>query len=334
MGLSVPPKSHVQPFILNLSTHVMPKSRHPAHPRYWPSWFGMGLGWLIGILPYGLQMAIGRRLGDIAYAVVPKRREVARINLQMCFPENSVGQQEQLLRAHFRSVGMGAVETLICWWSSAAKVEQLCEIQGQENLTQAAASGQGIILLSAHFTSLELGVRMAKKPLRELGITTTAMYKPPHDPVIDMVMRARRERHIGEASIRQDQVKALIKALRNKRAVWYAADQRARENIGITVPFFGHQARTHVATSRLAHMGKAVVVPFFTLRKPNNTGYQLIILPALENFPSGDEAADALRINRLIEDMVRKAPAQYFWLHKRFQLTGFDPYTPASDAAR
>ena len=295
----------------------------------------MGLGWLIGILPFRVQMALGRGLGNLAYRIVPSRRRVAAINLQMCFPEYTPEQHQELLRAHFRSVGMGAVETLICWWASAAKVERLCDLQGLENLEHAAQSGGGIILVSAHFTSLELGVRMAKRPLSELGITTTAMYKPPHDPVIDYVMRNRREHHIGEASIRQDQVKTLVRALRNKRAVWYAADQRASEQAGVMVTFFGHMARTHVATTRLAQMGKAVVVPFFTIRKPDNSGYNLIVQPALKDFPSGDDAADALRINKLIEDLARTAPEQYFWLHKRFQLKDVDPYAgDASDAAK
>lgn len=304
------------------------------HPRYWPSWFAMGLGWLLGVLPYRLQMGLGRRLGDLAYWLIPGRRRVAAINLQMCFPDKSPEELRQLLRDHFRSVGMGAMETLICWWGSAPKVEHLCDLEGMENLERAAASGQGIILLSAHFTSLELGVRMAKKPMRSLGITTTAMYKPPHDPVIDYVMRNRREHHIGEASIRQDQVKTLVRALRNKRAVWYAADQRASEQAGVMVKFFGHMARTHVATTRLATMGKALVVPFFTIRKADGSGYKLIVHPALENFPSGDDAIDARRINEIIEGVAFTAPEQYFWLHKRFQLKGLDPYAESVDAAR
>ncbi len=294
----------------------------------------MGLGWLIGILPFRLQMAIGRGLGNIAYHVVPSRRRVAATNLQMCFPEYTAEQHQALLRAHFRSVGMGAVEAMLCWWGPTAKVEGLCRLEGLEHLQHAAGSGQGFILLTAHFTSLELGARMAKLHLDRLGVFTNGMYKPPHDPVLDYVMQRRREHHIGEASIRQDQVKTLVRALRNKRAVWYAADQRASEQAGVMVPFFGHMARTHVATARLANMGKALVVPFFTIRKPDNSGYKLIVHPALEDFPSGDDAADAQRINKIIEDVARTAPEQYFWLHKRFQLKDVDPYEESPDPAK
>lgn len=308
----------------------MKKNRSLWHPALWPSWLGMGLGWLLGILPFRIQMAVGRQLGNLAYYLLPSRRHVAAVNLQLCFPEKTHAQRADLLRAHFRAVGMGALETLICWWGSTRKIERLSDLDGLHNLEQVAASGQGILLLSAHFTSLELGVRMAQIHLQRLGMITTAMYKPPHDAVIDYVMRSRRERHIGEASIRHDAVKTLVRALRSGRAVWYAADQRAREYNGIMVPFFAHPARTNVATARLAQMGKARVVPFFTLRRPDCRGYKLIVLAPLDNFPSGDDLADAARINKLIENVVHDAPEQYFWLHKRFQTRAHDPYTEAA----
>ena len=76
---------------------------------------------------------------------------------------------------------------------------------------------------------------------------------------------------------------------------------------------------TTLATNRLAKMSKAPVVPFFTLREEDGSGYRVVILPALDNFPTDDEVADAIRINQIIEDQVRDAPTQYFWLHKRFK---------------
>lgn len=290
----------------------------------------MGLGWLVSQLPYRLQMAIGRGLGNLAYYVVPERRRVAAVNLRLCFPELGEAERQRLLRAHFRSVGMGAIETGICWWGGQAKIDALTHIEGFEHLEAAAMHGRGIVLLSAHFTSLELGVRMAKPYLRELGYRTTAMYKAPHDPVVDHVMRTRREAHIGGASIPDDQVMRLLKALKNGDAVWYAADQKASSRHGMLVDFFGQPAQTHVAISQLAKMTRAAVVPFFTLRREDGNGYRLIVKPPLNDFPSGDEAADAARINRLIESVVVQAPAQYFWLHQRFKRKGHNPYKEAA----
>ncbi|MES1930715.1 lipid A biosynthesis lauroyl acyltransferase [Salinisphaera dokdonensis CL-ES53] len=299
-------------------------------PRYWGSWVLMGLGWLLSQLPYRLQMGIGRFFGNLAYHVIGERRRVADVNLRLCFPELGERERYQILRDHFRSVGMGAIETAICWWGPTDKIQSLAHIEGLEHLEAAAERGRGIILLSAHFTSLELGVRMAKGPLRELGYVTTAMYKAPHDPVVDHVMRTRREAHIGGSSIRDDDVKGLLKALRRKDAVWYAADQKPPKRLGVVVDFFGQPARTHVALSRLARMTKASVVPFFTLRREDGNGYRLIIKPSISDSLGEDETADAQRINAMIESVVREAPAQYFWLHQRFKRSGYNPYKPAA----
>src|SRR5699024_5478009 len=186
-----------------------------------------------------------------------------------------------------------------------------------------------IILLSAHFTPLELGVRMGQLHLRRLGIETTAMYKPPHDPVIDHVMRTRRETHIGGRSIPHRDIKGFLRALKRGHAVWYAGDQRASVEHGENVEFFGRPALTHVAISRLAQMTDATIVPFFTLRRADGAGYRLIVQQPLEDFPGASRIDDARRINALIEAVIRRAPAQYFWLHKRFRLkraNAPDPY--------
>ncbi len=297
------------------------------HPRHWPSWLLVGLAWSLSRLPLPALLWVGRRLASLVYKALPERRRIARVNLQFCFPDQTGPERKALLHAHFESVGMGAMETLFAWWAPDEKTQGLGEIQGLEHLREAAASGRGIILLSAHFTSLELGTRLARNLLAEEGVVTTAMYKPPHDPVVDKVMRARRDAIIGESSIRYDQLKDFLRALKKGRAVWYAADQNAKNKFSAVLPFFGKPASTNLATSRLAKMSNAVILPFFTVRKPDRSGYRLIVHPPLDNFPSGDDQADALRINALIEETIREYPEQYFWLHRRFRLSDEkDPY--------
>ena len=286
----------------------------------------MGLGWLLSKLPWRAQMWLGARLGRLGAHVVPQRRRVADINLRLCYPELSEQAHRDLLAAHFRSVGQGALETGLCWWGSQAQIDGLAHVEGMHHLEDAATRGRGIILLSAHTTSLELGVRMAREYLAELGFTTTAMYKPPHDPVVEYVMRTRREAHIGGASIVDSDVVGLLAALRRGDAVWYAADQKAGERLSVVVDFFGQPARTHVAISRMARMTRAAVLPFFTLRRADGRGYRLIVKPPLTDFPSGDEAADARQINAIIEGVINEDPAQYFWLHQRFKRKGHNPY--------
>jgi KDO2-lipid IV(A) lauroyltransferase len=303
-------------------SNTQDKAPNLLAPRHWPTWFGLSLGWIISQLPYGLQMLLGRGLGKLCYWLLKSRRHVVEVNLRLAFPKMSEPDRAEMVRAHFSSAGQGIIETLLCWWGSNARVKKLAHFEGLEHLQAAIATGRGILLLSAHFTSLELGVRMST-----MHADVTAMYRPPNNPVIDRVMRASRERHVGKDVIPKSNIRGLIRSLREGQAVWYAPDQSARNKFSAMVPFFGVPAMTNLATNRLAKMSNAIVLPFFTLRRDDGQGYRVLILPPLADFPGDDEIADALRVNQVIEKVVKEAPEQYFWLHRRFKRDdGIDPY--------
>jgi KDO2-lipid IV(A) lauroyltransferase len=118
-----------------------------------------------------------------------------------------------------------------------------------------------------------------------------------------------------------DDLRNLVRALRAGHTIWYAPDQGKRTKLSEILPFFGVPAITNTATGKITEMTNAPVVPYFAKREADYS-YTLTILPALENFPTTDGAADAVRINQLIEEYVRQAPEQYFWVHKRFKARG------------
>ncbi len=150
------------------------------------------------------------------------------------------------------------------------------------------------------------------------------MYRPNENPVLEHQIRGNREARFGEP-IKRDDIRGVIRALRCGEGVWYASDQNYGHQHSVFAPFFGIPAATNTATSRIARSTGAAVVPFFTLRLPDGR-YLQIIEPALTDFPSDDPARDAERINHLIEDWVRQAPEQYFWMHRRFKdRPGYEP---------
>ncbi len=291
-------------------------------PRFWSTWLGLGLMRLLVLLPFGMQLAAGRMLGRAASRVLRQRSQIALTNLELCFPEMSRRARMQLLRLHFESLGQGVFETAFTWWAPDRRLAGLADTDGLAYLDEALRGGKGVILLSAHFTTLEIGCRLLllQRPFHP-------MYRRHENPLFEKVMRASRER-LSDNPIRKDDVRQLLRSLRSGHAVWYAPDQAYRGKNAAPVPFFGVPAATNLATSRLARMSGAPVLPFFSLRLPDGR-YRLSIQPPLAQFPGEDPRADAERINVIIEEMVREAPEQYLWVHRRFKATetgSSDPY--------
>lgn len=283
-------------------------------PQHWPMWLGLGVFRLASELPWSIQRALAKVLGAFTYYVIPIRRRVVFVNLRLCFPEKSASEIRALARAHYDSLALGLFETCCGWWSEPKRLPPH-RILGREHLAQAAAGGKGVVLLTAHFTTLELCARMMNEQF-DLG----CLYRDPNNPVLAAQMRVQREKHVSIA-IHFDDLKGLIRALRSGHAIWYAPDQGKRTKLSEILPFFGVPAITNTATGKLAAMTGSPVVPYFARREEDST-YTLTVLPALENFPTADANADAVRINQLIEQHVRQAPAQYLWVHKRFKARG------------
>lgn len=287
-------------------------------PRFWPVWAGLGLLRLTIMLPFPARLAVGRWVGRLSMRLGSRRRLIAQRNLALCFPEMDETERARLLAEHFESLGMALVETAMCWWSSDHEIRRLVSVEGLENLERAMAPGKGAIMLTGHFTTLDLGGRFVT-----MLAPVAAVYRPHGNALFDEIVKRGRERSARETIPKQD-VRGIIRALRDNRAIWFAPDQSHRRRHSAAVPFFGVLAPTNTATSTFARLSGAPVVPFFPVRLPDAAGYRLVVLPALEDFPGDDPAADAARINGLLEAQIRRHPAQYLWVHRRFKPTGPD----------
>jgi KDO2-lipid IV(A) lauroyltransferase len=287
---------------------------HFLAPRYWSVWLGLGLMKLMAVLPFRWQLAAGGRIGRLLGKIARRRRRIAAINLDLCFPELSPVERNTLLERHFAALGIGLFETAMAWWAPDEKLRGLARVDGAEHLERALAGGKGVILLTGHFTTLELGARFITwhQPFH-------AMYRSHKNPLYEAVMRRERERRSRFPPLPREDLRGLLRAFRKGRAVWYAPDQNHGPRNSVFVPFFGILACTITATSRLAALSGAAVVPYFPRRLEGAAGYEVVILPALEDFPSGDVTADTRRINEMLEHYVRRTPDQYLWVHRRFK---------------
>ena len=309
--------------------HAPPFTAALLAPRHWPLWLALGLMRLLNLLPLRLQLALGEALGLLAGAVVASRRRVIAVNLAIAFPEKSAAEQAQLAKEHCKALGRGIFESALAWWASDARIRRLGSVRGAEHLREVQGKGKGALLLTGHFTTLELGGRI----LAAHGVEFHAMYRPYENPVMNFLMHRWREQRARLPAVPREELRTLVKTLRAGAAVWYAPDQALDSRISVYVPFFGKPVATIVATSKLAAMGRAAVVPYFPAYLGRGR-YEVVVQAALEGFPGEDETADAARVNRVLEDGIRAhAPAEYFWVHRRFKQVPPgtpDPYARAS----
>lgn len=282
-------------------------------PRYWSAWLALAVLRLIVLLPHPATLAIGRMLGRVLHRLSRSRRAVARRNLELCFPDLDNGAREHLLKQHFEHLGMILVESALAWWASDRKLRPLGEPEGLEYLHEGLREGRGVILLGAHLGSLDLGGRLLNH-----FASFKVVHRPLSHPLANEVMQRGRMR-FGTEHIRKDDFRAIVRELKRNGVVWFAPDQAHMGANSAEVPFFSIPVPTNTACSRLARMSGATVIPFFSLRKPDGSGYLLKFMPPLADFPGRDAAGDATRMNRLLETEIRKAPEQYYWIHRRFK---------------
>ncbi len=282
------------------------------NPFYWPTRTGLMLLRLIAILPANWRRQLGNILGFLMHKIAKRRRKIANTNIKLCFPLMKNIEFQKLLRENFKATGMGLIETASCWFSNLENQHLNTQLSGQEHLESALAKGKGVILLSFHMTSLEIGGCL-------LGAyyDMTAMYKPSKNPLIEEAMRAGRMRHLK--LLERNNVRGTVKTLKKNGIIWYAADQNYGGKTNVFVPFFDIQTATITATTKLVNMTDAAVVPFTQRRGDKADSYQLTFYPAFEDFPGIDEKHDAARINKFLENYLRKYPVDYMWLHQRFR---------------
>ncbi|HHO58933.1 MAG TPA: lipid A biosynthesis lauroyl acyltransferase, partial [Thiotrichales bacterium] len=252
-------------------------------PGYWPMWLGFGLLKAATRLPVNWSLAIGDKLGWLIYHLVASRRHVACLNIKQAYPDYTEAQRQQLNLACFRSLGMSIFETAYAWYGTDAKLRKICAVEGLHHVEQARENGRGVIILTGHFTTLDIGGRLSGFYLSDYN----GVYKKAHNPLFNAMMTHCRARY-GNALIENRDVRKVIKGLKQGNPTWFAPDQDFADQDIVFTPFLGGLATTLTATAKMARLTGASVIPFCPVRldktRADGVRYKMVFYPPLENF--------------------------------------------------
>ena len=299
------------------------------HPRHWLAWLGILFWALLVQVPYPCVQALGALMGALAGRFNGKRRRFVRININAAFADKTVAQRELIFAQVFRNVGMAIMETGVAWFWPKWRLRRLYTVDGADTVRNLQAQGQGVILLGSHLSTLDIG-----SAFMGLEFTYDGLYRKNNNAVYDAVQKWGRENYCPGTAIERSNMRAMVKTLRAGKSIWYAPDQDFGAEGSVFVNHFGVRTAMLTATSKLAKMGRATVVPFYQLRVKNPTWFgprfQLSFLPPLQDFPCGDDTRDAQVQCDLVESIVRQAPEQYLWTQRRFKTRPSDGDDPHS----
>lgn len=275
----------------------------------------LGCVWLLHLLPLRAQAALGRGLGRIMYALGRSRRRVAQRNVALCLPELSLDAQQALVREHFQWLARSILERGLLWYASPQRLRRLIHIEGDVLLAERSA--RPVMWLVPHFLAVDVA-GAATQLFQKKGVCN--VYTAQSNPVMDRALRKGRGRFgLAEMFTRQQSALPMVRAIRRGSAFFNPSDMDFGLRDAAFVPFFGTPAATLLAPSRLARALNMVVQPVVAEILPGGQGWRVRFLPPWTDWPTEDPLADAARMNRFIEDEIRRCPAQYLWVHRRFK---------------
>jgi len=263
-------------------------------------------------LPLGWVRGLGWALGWLLFLIVPRRRHVVRVNLDLCFPQWTPDERRKLVPRVFIAFAQAWLDRSWLWHGDPERVRERVKLQGAVSELEGR---EPTVVFWPHFVGMDAG-------WTALTLDTTrpfmTIYTHQANRVVDEWILQGRQR-FGEVRLfrRADGVKAVVSALRDGTPLCLLPDMNFGPEESIFVPFYGVPAATVPSLSRFARLGRAKVVPLLTRITPQ--GYEVQVLPAWRDFPSDDLEADTALMNERLQDYIDGMPEQYYWVHKRFK---------------
>lgn len=295
-------------------------------PKNWFVLLLLMMARLIAFFPIKIIQSLGKSIGMLLYCIPSNRKDIAKKNIQLCFPDLNNEEQSKLVKDHFISLGIGFFEVCIARWKSDQNLAKVTQIEGLDILQKAVMKDSGVVLLSAHFTMLEISAFIGREIIAPGMPEMVGMYRVGSNPIINRFFRNARLKSV-DSLVTKFEVKDLIKALKAKKIVWYASDQNFIGKNSVDVSFFGQDAPTTTAICRFVEMTGCTVLPYFPKRLENGD-YVLTVYPEMNNEDCKNPEKFLQRFYDCLESHVMDKKEQYYWVHRRFkkQESQINPY--------
>ena len=271
--------------------------------------------WALSWLPLAVQAAIGRSLGRLLWVAAGSRRKIALRNLELTMPELGVDERRRIAYENFQWIARSILERGLLWHASHERLKRLIHVEG--DIGFAARTPGAVMWLVPHFVALDVaGVATQLLQSRLVG----SIYQKQSIEAFDKAIRQGRLRFgNGDVFSRHEKALPLIRAIRRGYAFFNLPDMDFGPQEAVFVPFMGVPAATLLAPSKMAKALDMQVQPVVAEILPGGQGYRVRFLEPWTDFPTDDPVADAARMNEWIGSEVRRNPAQYYWVHKRFK---------------
>ena len=293
--------------------------------KHFRRWFFSGIGIaILRLVSTRVSLATNQALGSLLARVVfifkRRTRQVATINLSVCFPQFTAAERHSIMQRSVRETGKLLFELNYLWSRGASQVRLLVkEVEGEEIRLQSEAQGN-VIFVTPHLGCWEIaGLYVSlDKPLY-------CLYKQAPFGFVDRFIRAGREAGNARLCLSNTQgVKKLLRAFTSGENILLLPDQVPPHGHGIHVPFFGHPAYTMRLLAKLAQ--RAPVVFTFAERLPRGQGYRICFTKPPAEIYDADLRIATAAVNTAVEALIRRCPQQYFWTYKRFGRSGTEIY--------
>lgn len=278
----------------------------------WVSRFAIRSMAAIGRLPLPTVRALGWAFGRVLYILARERRHVALTNWRLCFPSDDDATRRRAIKAHFVAFAQAWLDRGWLWHAPRDVVASRLRLTGH---IKALQDDSPVVVFAPHFVGLDAGWLALTLHLPR---QCCGLYAPQPDEQVDNWM-AEGRRRFGDPQViaKWQGLKPLAAAVRAGKPLYLLPDMDHNLNDSLWAQFYGHQVATLTSLPRFAALGRAKVVPVLTRLTP--LGYDVEVLPAWDDYPTANVAADVTRMNRELEQMIAVQPEQYYWVHKRFK---------------